>query len=194
MKEFIRKYEDRIHGVLSCFDRMLFRGYLPIMSGWAMAQFINSLDLKGSGLKGFLLESSERVKTHAIAMAQKHGWPFQYLVSNIRKEERARELDTESIVSRDPVSTTNRGLPQRDRVTCERSARHQRVSLNTVWGSGISFQSTFAYQPLSAAAWLISRSPSRHTAGVLSSPTYCDGLSEATLIPSKRSFRSSATR
>ena len=39
MKEFIRKYDDRIHGVLSCFDRMLFRGYLPIMSGWAMAQF-----------------------------------------------------------------------------------------------------------------------------------------------------------
>ena len=31
MKEFIRKYDDRIHGVLSCFDRMLFRGYLPIM-------------------------------------------------------------------------------------------------------------------------------------------------------------------
>ena len=32
MKEFIRKHEARIHGVLSCFDRMLFRGYLPIMS------------------------------------------------------------------------------------------------------------------------------------------------------------------
>jgi len=24
--------------VLSCFDRMLFRGYLPIMSGWQMAK------------------------------------------------------------------------------------------------------------------------------------------------------------
>jgi hypothetical protein len=37
MKEFIRKYEDRIYGVLSCFDRVIFRGYLPFMSGWAMA-------------------------------------------------------------------------------------------------------------------------------------------------------------
>jgi len=36
MKEFIHKYEDRIHGVLSCFDRMLFRGYQPIMSGWSL--------------------------------------------------------------------------------------------------------------------------------------------------------------
>jgi hypothetical protein len=41
MKEFIRKYEDRIYGVLSCFDRVIFRGYLPIMSGWAMAEFLN---------------------------------------------------------------------------------------------------------------------------------------------------------
>ena len=45
MKEFIRKYDDRIHGVLSCFDRMLFRGYLPIMSGWAMAEFLYRLNV-----------------------------------------------------------------------------------------------------------------------------------------------------
>ena len=35
MNEFVRKHEDRVHGALSCFDRMLFRGYLPIMSGWS---------------------------------------------------------------------------------------------------------------------------------------------------------------
>ena len=92
MKEFICKHEDRIHGVLSCFDRMLFRGYLPIMSGWAMAQFLNGLELNGGSLKPFLLESSERVKDYAVAMAQKHGRPFQYLVSHIRKEDTARQL------------------------------------------------------------------------------------------------------
>ena len=57
MKEFIRKYEDRIHGVLSCFDRMIFRGYLPIMSGWAMAQFLDRLNQGFSSLKPFLLET-----------------------------------------------------------------------------------------------------------------------------------------
>jgi hypothetical protein len=92
MKEFIRKYEDRIHGVLSCFDRMIFRGYLPIMSGWAMAQFLYRLNQNFSTLKPFLLENSERVKNHAMAMAQKQGRPFQYLASNIDKEETAREL------------------------------------------------------------------------------------------------------
>ena len=59
MKEFVGKYGDRIHGVLSCFDRMLFRGYLPMMSGWAMAEYLNSLDLKFRNLKAFLLENAE---------------------------------------------------------------------------------------------------------------------------------------
>ena len=45
MNEFVRKHEDRIHGVLSCFDRMLFRGYLPIMSGWSMAQLLKAHDI-----------------------------------------------------------------------------------------------------------------------------------------------------
>ena len=44
MKEFVRRHETHIHGVLSCFDRMLFRGYLPIMSGWSMAQFLKDLN------------------------------------------------------------------------------------------------------------------------------------------------------
>ena len=92
MKEFIRKYEDQIHGVLTCFDRMLFRGYLPLMSGWAMAQFLDRLNQNFSSLKPFLLQNSERVKNHAMAMAKKQGRPFQYLASNIRKDETAREL------------------------------------------------------------------------------------------------------
>src|SRR5882724_916405 len=90
MKEFIRKYEDRIHGVLSCFDCMLFRGYLPIMSGWAMAQFLDRLHQNFSSLKPFLLENSERVKNHEIAMAKKHGRPFQYSHPNSRRR-RPRE-------------------------------------------------------------------------------------------------------
>src|SRR5436190_24014958 len=92
MKEFIRKYEDRIHGALSCFDRMLFRGYLPIMSGWAMAGFLDRLHQDFSSLKPFLLENSGRVKNQAIALAEKHGRPFRYLASNSKKDGAAREL------------------------------------------------------------------------------------------------------
>src|ERR1700694_2269718 len=79
MKEFVDKYADRIHGVLSCFDRMLFRGYLPIMSGWAMAEFLNSLDLRFNNLKPLLVENAQRVKDHALEMATQHNRPFEYL-------------------------------------------------------------------------------------------------------------------
>ena len=41
MDLFVRKHQKKINGTLGCFDRMLFRGYLPIQSGWAMAQFLN---------------------------------------------------------------------------------------------------------------------------------------------------------
>src|SRR5947208_15728329 len=92
MNEFVDKYRDRIHGVLNCFDRMLFRGYLPIMSGWAMAEFLNSLDLKFSNLKPFLMENAQRVKDHALAMATKHNRPYVYLQGKIRMEDAAKEM------------------------------------------------------------------------------------------------------
>ena len=68
MQEFSRKHEARIQGVLFCFDRMLFRGYLPIMSGWSMEQFLNGLEMNSGSLKPFLLENAERVKGHAIGV------------------------------------------------------------------------------------------------------------------------------
>jgi hypothetical protein len=92
MREFIGKHEGRIHGALACFDRMRFRGYLPIMSGWSMAQFLKGLEVNGNSLKPFLLQNAERVKEHAVAMARKHQRPFQYLASSLRKEDAARKL------------------------------------------------------------------------------------------------------
>lgn len=59
MKAFVDKYSDRIHGVLSCFDRMLFRGYLPIMSGWSMAQLLQAHEIDCASVKPFLLSNAE---------------------------------------------------------------------------------------------------------------------------------------
>ena len=92
MKAFVDKYEDRIHGVLSCFDRMLFRGYLPIMSGWSMAQLLQAHDIDCASVKPFLLSNAERVKAHAQAMCSERGRPFEYLSAKMRKEDAARKL------------------------------------------------------------------------------------------------------
>jgi hypothetical protein len=92
MEDFIRVHQDKIHGVLSCFDRMLFRGYLPIMSGWQMAQFFNSQNLRYRVLKSFLVEQADRVKQHGVSLAKKEGRPFQYLQEKTRKEDLARQI------------------------------------------------------------------------------------------------------
>src|ERR671931_1863807 len=92
MKAFIDKYTDRLHGVLSCFDRMLFRGYLPIMSGWQMAQFFNSSGIRFRELKTFLVQNAERVKRHAMIIAQQEGRAFQYLQEKIKKADLAKPM------------------------------------------------------------------------------------------------------
>jgi len=92
MKLFVRKHEKKIKATLGCFDRMLFRGYLPIQSGWAMAQFLNQKDIRSPNLKDFLTENADRVNDHAKTLATKLGRPFQYLTAPTRKEDLAREM------------------------------------------------------------------------------------------------------
>ena len=92
MKEFLDKHKDRIHGVLSSFDRMLFRGYLPIMSGWQMAKFFNSSGIRFRELKTFLVENAERVKRHAMIIAEQEGRPYMYLQEKVRKEDMVKQI------------------------------------------------------------------------------------------------------
>ncbi len=54
MDAFVAKHAA-IRGVLSCFDRVLFRGYVPLMSGYAMAEFLKLKQVQRRTLKAFLL-------------------------------------------------------------------------------------------------------------------------------------------
>ena len=92
MENFLKLHGNKIYGVISCFDRMLFRGYLPIMSGWQMAQFFNNSNIRFRELKAFLVENAQRVRQHAIDVAKQEGRPFQYLQEKIKKEELAKQI------------------------------------------------------------------------------------------------------
>lgn len=93
MQSFLDKHAAKISGVISCFDRMLFRGYLPIMSGYSMAQFLCQHEILYKDLKSFLLTHAGVLKDHAVEMARKAGRPYEYLASSgVRKEQRAREM------------------------------------------------------------------------------------------------------
>lgn len=74
MDLFVRKHQGKINGTLGCFNRMLFRGYLPIQSGWAMAQFLNQKNIWFRNLKDFLLENVSVLKIRIGSKWLAPGW------------------------------------------------------------------------------------------------------------------------
>lgn len=79
--------------MLSCFDRLLFKGYLPL--GWAeeMERFMCSNGLLIKDFKRFVSSHSERIRTHAEAVAEKTGRPYVYLTgTHTRKEDTVRQI------------------------------------------------------------------------------------------------------
>ena len=72
MEKFIREYYDRIFGVISCFDRILFKGYLPIDWADAMERLLMRQGLQIKDFKQFVMKHSECIKDHAEAIALKH--------------------------------------------------------------------------------------------------------------------------
>jgi hypothetical protein len=91
MDAFVAKHEKSIRGVLSCFDRVLFRGYVPLTGGYAMAEFLQRKQVHRRSLKAFLLTQAARVKQHALSLATATQRPYQYLTGPCRKEELARQ-------------------------------------------------------------------------------------------------------
>ena len=94
MQQFVEKHRGKITGTLSCFDRILFKGYLPLGWGGAMENFIARNGLRIKDFKRFVPRQANRLKDHAKAMAETAGRPYIYLTGPIRKEERARALAT----------------------------------------------------------------------------------------------------
>jgi hypothetical protein len=75
MDQFIAKHADKLQGTLSCFDRVLFRGYLPFFSGYAMARFLETRGVYRRDVKRFVLTQAYRLKDHARQTAAREGRP-----------------------------------------------------------------------------------------------------------------------
>jgi hypothetical protein len=101
MERFVTRHGDRIVGILSGFDRMLFRGTLrSITYVEGLDKFLSSQHVLYKDFASYVQRLSERLKTHAIAVAAEAGRPFEYVASaQVRKEARAR-----AIADRDGIS------------------------------------------------------------------------------------------
>jgi hypothetical protein len=94
MERFLIRHKDRIAGIISGFDRILFRGTLVTISHpGGMDRFLSSRRVLYKNFKEFVEKISGVIKKNAEELAQREGRPFEYLASSKEsKEERATKI------------------------------------------------------------------------------------------------------
>jgi len=92
MQTFLQKHADKINGVLTCADRVIFKGYLPFQHPNALSIFLSGKKLLYKQFIDFVKKQSEALKVHAQNMALKYKRPFEYLNGYCRKEDKARAI------------------------------------------------------------------------------------------------------
>jgi DNA-binding PadR family transcriptional regulator len=94
MERFRERHQDHILGVLSGFDRLLFRGTLTSVSYLAgLEGFLATHSPLYKEFGAFVERLSQRIKDHAEAFAATQQRPFRYLAAaSASKEDLAREI------------------------------------------------------------------------------------------------------
>jgi hypothetical protein len=122
VERFLEKHRDQITGTISCFDRLLFKGYLPISWAGSMEAFMAGQGVRIKDFKSFVEKHSARVKAHAQQVAARAGLRIEPLEHSIRKEDKAR-----AIARRNGVT---------EGLVCVFSAVEACHSFKVVWGKG----------------------------------------------------------
>jgi len=100
MKKLLDEHSDKISGTLSCFDRVIIKGYLPICYPNSFEKFLRYKKTLLKDLKRFFPEQATHIKERAQQIAEKAGRPFLYITDRRRKEDEARELAEKDGITR----------------------------------------------------------------------------------------------
>lgn len=73
MKKFIGAHKDNIHGVLSCVDRIIFKGYSPLSWGKSMEDHMTYNGMRLKDFKSYAQKLSQQLCNYGLAAAQKYG-------------------------------------------------------------------------------------------------------------------------
>lgn len=92
MYDFIKKHKASITGNISVFDRIIFKGYLPMTYPESAEKFFSYRGILLKEFKDFTKRQTGVLKAHAEKIAQKANRPYEYLNSYIRKEEYVRKI------------------------------------------------------------------------------------------------------
>jgi len=92
MKRFIHQYNNMFRGVLSCFDRILFKGYLPVVRAEVLERLLGRNNCRIKDFGRFVQQQSAKIVAHAQTVAQQAGRPMIYLRGNERKEDLVQRM------------------------------------------------------------------------------------------------------
>src|SRR5437764_2252334 len=92
---FLVKHTDKIQGVLSCFDRVIFRGYLPLSYPKGMSGFLYQQKVLLKNFKDYAPAIAERIKDHVKTVVAKAGAVYRHLPSKEPMEAQARAIAQE---------------------------------------------------------------------------------------------------
>ena len=81
--DFISRFKACVTGSLSGFDRLVFRGHLmPLRHDGGMFWFLNRAGVRLLDFKAYVVATSEAVKKHSLAQAEREDRPVRYLESS----------------------------------------------------------------------------------------------------------------
>jgi len=92
-KRFIAAFAQNIVAVLSCFDRVIFKGYLPFGGdGHLNAWVDHALKMRRKDFLPWLEQHSQALVDHARALAERAGRPYAYRQGKFNKERFIQEM------------------------------------------------------------------------------------------------------
>ena len=104
MNEFISKFHDQISGVISGFDRLVFRGNLALIHDAGMKGYLFANGIPWKEYAGHVTKISQRVKQACVSPLEAAGRPVRYLASGKEsKEEMARAIAQADQITSGPV-------------------------------------------------------------------------------------------
>jgi len=92
-KRFVQKFAVSIVSLLSCFDRVIFKGYLPFRGEDYLNDYVDRvLGMRRKDFLPWLKQHSERLVEYGQKMARQQGRPYEYRQGRFKKEKFIHEL------------------------------------------------------------------------------------------------------
>lgn len=93
MNRFTLRFSESIVATLGCFDRVIFKGYLPFGGDDHLNRFVDfGLKMRRKDFLPFVEQQSQLLVDHAKAMAQAQGAAYQHLTGSHRKEQLIQDI------------------------------------------------------------------------------------------------------